>query len=114
MRERWPSAGRVRAIAVSPTVHSAIAAHAETWSSLLHCRARRNLNGRVVCANYGKITSLALDPIEKKPLAFFQSGTPILSIGGFGCNLFCPFCQNDSISQHGEGAVSFQCAMPDL
>lgn len=78
-----------------------------------YCRARQNLNGRVVCANYGKITSIALDPIEKKPLAFFQSGAPILSIGGFGCNLFCPFCQNDSISQHGEGAVSFQCAMPD-
>ena len=66
------------------------------------CRARRAEGGRVVCANYGRITSIALDPIEKKPLAFFHPGRPILSIGSYGCNLRCPFCQNHSISQHGE------------
>ncbi|MBR1587211.1 MAG: AmmeMemoRadiSam system radical SAM enzyme [Kiritimatiellae bacterium] len=65
------------------------------------CRARRAEGGRVVCANYGRITSLALDPIEKKPLAFFRPGRPVLSIGSYGCNLRCPFCQNDGISQHG-------------
>lgn len=65
------------------------------------CRARRAEGGRVVCENYGRITSLALDPIEKKPLAFFHPGRPILSIGSYGCNLHCPFCQNDGISQHG-------------
>jgi len=49
---------------------------------------------------YGLISSLALDPIEKKPLAFFHPGSMILSIGSLGCNLDCPFCQNSSIA-HG-------------
>ena len=48
--------------------------------------------------NYGRVTSLALDPIEKKPLARFFPGSRILSIGSFGCNLRCPFCQNYEIS----------------
>ena len=69
------------------------------------CRARRASGGSVVCANYGCITSLALDPIEKKPIAFYRPGANILSIGSFGCNLRCPFCQNDSISQHGESEI---------
>ena len=76
------------------------------------CRARRAEGGRVVAANYGKITSLALDPVEKKPLAFFHPGENVLSIGSFGCNLRCPFCQNDSISQQGADAVPFQAATP--
>ena len=58
------------------------------------CRARKAQDGRVVCANYGRITSMALDPIEKKPIAFFHPGRPILSVGSYGCNLRCPFCQN--------------------
>jgi pyruvate formate lyase activating enzyme len=76
------------------------------------CRARRAEGGRVVCENYGRITSLALDPIEKKPLAFFHPGNPILSIGSYGCNLHCPFCQNDGISQHGEGEVPTDSVTP--
>jgi len=76
------------------------------------CRARKAEGGRVVAANYGKVTSLALDPIEKKPIAFFHPGENVLSVGSFGCNLRCPFCQNDSISQRGEGGVSCQAAKP--
>lgn len=49
--------------------------------------------------NYGEVTSLAMDPIEKKPLYNFYPGTYILSIGSFGCNFRCSFCQNYSISQ---------------
>ena len=49
-------------------------------------------------ACYGRISGLALDPIEKKPLARFCPGSRILSVGGFGCNLRCPFCQNHEIS----------------
>lgn len=49
--------------------------------------------------NYGEITSIALDPIEKKPLVKFCEGEKILSIGTFGCNMKCSFCQNYSISQ---------------
>lgn len=63
------------------------------------CRARRAHDGRVVDENYGRITSLALDPIEKKPLARFMPGSGVLSIGSYGCNMRCAFCQNASIAQ---------------
>ena len=63
------------------------------------CHARRNIDGRLMAWSYGKITSLALDPIEKKPLNFFFPGSKILSAGSFGCNFRCDFCQNWSISQ---------------
>ncbi len=62
------------------------------------CRARINEKGKSTPLNYGYITSLALDPIEKKPLACFCPGSMILSVGSYGCNLDCPFCQNDSIA----------------
>ncbi|MCI1244532.1 MAG: AmmeMemoRadiSam system radical SAM enzyme [Bacilli bacterium] len=63
------------------------------------CRARVNRGGRIVAKNYGAVTSLALDPIEKKPLLLFHPGSKILSVGSYGCNLRCPFCQNYEISQ---------------
>lgn len=63
------------------------------------CGARKNAEGRVICASYGKLTALALDPIEKKPLAFFHPGSMILSAGSFGCNMSCGFCQNYEISR---------------
>ncbi len=62
------------------------------------CGGRTCRDGQIVAANYGKITSLALDPIEKKPLARFCPGSLILSAGSYGCNLRCPFCQNYEIS----------------
>lgn len=62
------------------------------------CRARKNENGKIVCESYGQISSLALDPIEKKPLNRFYPGSKILSVGSFGCNLRCSFCQNHEIS----------------
>ena len=62
------------------------------------CRGRGTRNGSVVPLNYGLVTSLALDPIEKKPLARFYPGSKILSVGSYGCSLNCPFCQNWEIS----------------
>ena len=62
------------------------------------CGARTCRDGQVVTANYGRLTSVALDPIEKKPLKMFMPGSQILSLGSYGCNLRCPFCQNSSIS----------------
>ena len=50
------------------------------------------------CEVCGRITALALDPIEKKPLRRFMPGSRILSVGSYGCNLRCPFCQNHEIS----------------
>lgn len=46
-----------------------------------------------------KVTSIALDPIEKKPLARFFPGSKILSVGSLGCTMHCPWCQNHSIAQ---------------
>lgn len=65
------------------------------------CRARKNEGGAIECRNCGKISSMALDPVEKKPLAMFHPGSRILSVGSFGCNLRCPFCQNHEISMAG-------------
>ncbi|MGL4571397.1 MAG: AmmeMemoRadiSam system radical SAM enzyme [Clostridium sp.] len=49
--------------------------------------------------NYGDFTSAQIDPIEKKPLSEFHKGSKILSIGSYGCNFTCSFCQNYDISQ---------------
>ena len=62
------------------------------------CRVRTCKDGIVIPMNYGKVTSIALDPIEKKPLRRFFPGTKILSVGSCGCSLRCPFCQNHEIS----------------
>ena len=62
------------------------------------CGARTCTDGEIRAENYGKITGFALDPIEKKPLRRFHPGSRILSVGSYGCNLRCPFCQNHEIS----------------
>ena len=63
------------------------------------CGARTASGGCVRPVFYGRVSSMALDPIEKKPLARFHPGSMILSAGGLGCNLRCPFCQNHEIAQ---------------
>jgi pyruvate formate lyase activating enzyme len=63
------------------------------------CGVRKNLGGSLYSLNYGEITSIGVDPIEKKPLNRFHPGTFILSVGSAGCNLRCPFCQNHSIAR---------------
>ncbi len=62
------------------------------------CLARMCKDGVIVPENYGMVTALALDPIEKKPLSRFFPGSMILSIGSYGCNLTCRFCQNHEIA----------------
>lgn len=68
------------------------------------CRARKNVDGNMVSVSYAKVTALALDPIEKKPLMRFMPGSKIFSVGSFGCNLRCAYCQNNAISMAGETA----------
>lgn len=63
------------------------------------CRVRRAQEGALVALGYGQLSSMHVDPIEKKPLYHFYPGSQILSIGGWGCNFRCDFCQNWSISQ---------------
>jgi pyruvate formate lyase activating enzyme len=63
------------------------------------CKVRQNREGKLITLNYGLISSIGFDPIEKKPLYHFYPGKEILSIGSLGCNLKCKFCQNWQISQ---------------
>jgi pyruvate formate lyase activating enzyme len=63
------------------------------------CRTRLNRSGKLFTESYGVLSSISTDPVEKKPLYHFFPGHSILSIGSFGCNLACDFCQNCEISQ---------------
>ena len=74
------------------------------------CRSRRNHEGTLISEGYGKPCSLAIDPIEKKPLYHFHPGTKCLSIACTGCNFRCQGCQNHEISQ----AEPWQCNSYDL
>ena len=64
------------------------------------CTVREAREGRLIPLTYGRVSSVALDPIEKKPLYHFYPGRAILSVGSWGCNLACGFCQNWEISHH--------------
>ena len=72
------------------------------------CRARVNRGGEMIAENYGRVTALALDPVEKKPFYHFHPGHNILSVGSYGCNLRCSFCQNASIAQEGADGTSWR------
>ncbi len=63
------------------------------------CQARVNDKGELYSKNYGQVSSIGMDPVEKKPLYHFYPASDILSIGTFGCNFSCKFCQNWQISQ---------------
>jgi pyruvate formate lyase activating enzyme len=63
------------------------------------CRVRTSQEGKLITEVYGYVSSINSDPIEKKPLYHFYPGSTILSLGTYGCNLRCFFCQNCSISQ---------------
>jgi pyruvate formate lyase activating enzyme len=63
------------------------------------CLVRRRVGSKLIAASYGRICGLAIDPIEKKPLAHFLPGSTVLSFGTVGCNLLCGFCQNAHLSR---------------
>ena len=77
------------------------------------CRSRRNEDGVLVSEVYGKPCSLAIDPIEKKPLYHFHPGTQCLSIACTGCNFRCLNCQNHEISQVSPDDVNHYELSPD-
>lgn len=77
------------------------------------CGARQAQDGQIKPLNYGKVTALALDPIEKKPLAYYYPGSQILSVGSFGCNMACPFCQNHHIARRRQEEVRLYDLPPD-
>ena len=63
------------------------------------CRVRFNREGSLTLPYYGRLSALAVDPIEKKPLYHYHPGARILSAGFVGCSFRCKFCQNYHISQ---------------
>ncbi|MCL2702066.1 MAG: AmmeMemoRadiSam system radical SAM enzyme [Defluviitaleaceae bacterium] len=63
------------------------------------CGVRENRAGKLYAESYGRVTAMALDPIEKKPLGMFLPGSLIMSVSAYGCNFTCPFCQNHHISR---------------
>lgn len=79
--------------------HSCSLAEGETG----FCRVRRNEGGIMASLVYGRASSVAVDPVEKKPLYHWRPGTDILSIGTVGCSMACPFCQNWEIATWEKG-----------
>ncbi len=77
------------------------------------CRVRKNIDGKLYTLVYGDVVSYAVDPIEKKPLFHFLPGTSAFSIATVGCNYFCEWCQNWSISQASPGDVPSVQLMPE-
>ena len=65
------------------------------------CGVRTNIDGTLIAETYGRPAALQVDPIEKKPLAWYLPGTKTFSIGTCGCNFTCKFCQNDQLSRAG-------------
>lgn len=79
-----------------------------------NCRSRANINEKIVPLAYNKPCSIALDPMEKKPMFHFYPGTVILSLGMAGCNLHCKNCQNASISQVSPRDIPYQETTPAM
>ena len=77
------------------------------------CRSRRNIDGQLISDVYGRPCSLAIDPIEKKPLYHFHPGTQCLSIACTGCNFRCLNCQNHEISQVSPQSVGHYDLSPE-
>lgn len=77
------------------------------------CGVRKAKSGKLLTLNYARCGSLAMDPIEKKPLYHFYPGWKILSIGTFGCNLHCAFCQNWTLAR-GEPASRWEEVSPAM
>lgn len=66
------------------------------------CKTRKNIGGELYTLIYGEISSISANPIEKKPLYHFFPGTKALTVGSWGCNFTCPWCQNYEISKFPE------------
>lgn len=66
------------------------------------CYVRKNIDGKLYLANYGVLSAVQIDPIEKKPFNHFMPGSYVLGVGTNSCNWHCAFCQNHSISKDTE------------
>ena len=62
------------------------------------CGSRENIEGRLYTLTYGDLSSISVNPIEKKPMFHYWPGSRALSAGSWGCSLRCVYCQNHSLS----------------
>ena len=76
------------------------------------CATRRNIGGHLYTLEYGDISSISANPIEKKPFFHFYPGTKALTIGSWSCNFTCPWCQNYDISKSPQNVGQGQCMSP--
>ncbi len=76
------------------------------------CKVRKNINNRLFSLTYGEVAAIHSDPVEKKPLYHFYPGSRILSVGTYGCNLHCTFCQNHHLSQPADQSFAQTVAIP--
>lgn len=79
------------------------------------CGVRQNVDGVLQALTYGRVSSVAVDPIEKKPVFHFQPGSAVLSIGSVGCSMRCGHCQNWRISRASprEAGLGMQSMTPE-
>mgnify|MGYP001484250010 CR=1 FL=1 len=78
------------------------------------CGVRENEGESIFLTTYGVISGYAVDPVEKKPLYHFYPGKVILSVGSYGCNFKCDFCQNHQISQYVEREGNYRLSPGEL
>jgi pyruvate formate lyase activating enzyme len=78
------------------------------------CGVRENHDGRLWATTYGRVSSVAADPIEKKPVFHYFPGTSVLSLGSVGCTMRCGHCQNWSISRSGPGDEALHDLAPAI
>jgi pyruvate formate lyase activating enzyme len=78
------------------------------------CRSRRNENGTLYSMIYGEVSSVSVNPIEKKPVFHFHPGSTWLSLGSVGCNFRCPGCQNWEIAHWEGGEPRTEYVSPEL
>lgn len=78
------------------------------------CGVRGVVDGRLRTFTYGRVSSIAADPIEKKPVFHYRPGTDVLSLGSVGCTMRCGHCQNWRISRPkgDDGTVELQSLDP--
>jgi pyruvate formate lyase activating enzyme len=97
------------------TVKCALCNHRCTIQESKHgiCGVRLNENGVLYAGTYGKISSEAVDPIEKKPLFHYLPGTLSYSLGSIGCNFHCQHCQNWHISRASFEDASLRSLSPE-
>lgn len=77
------------------------------------CKVRINTGGKVEFASYDHITGLAIDPVEKKPLYHFYPSSKVLSLGTYGCNMGCKFCQNWHITKTDNNPFELPRILPE-